>query len=50
MTDPVWNVAPDDSGSVVLQGYENQVHVAVQAILEIVAGEPVYTSRRRAIW
>ncbi|MFJ9481466.1 dsDNA nuclease domain-containing protein [Streptomyces mirabilis] len=42
MADPIWTVAPDDSGSVVLRAYEYQVHVAAQAILEILADEPVH--------
>ncbi|TJZ93224.1 dsDNA nuclease domain-containing protein [Actinacidiphila oryziradicis] len=41
MADPIETVAPDDSGSVTLRGYEYQVHVAAQAILEILADEPV---------
>ncbi|PWI04711.1 hypothetical protein DIZ27_43715 [Streptomyces sp. NWU339] len=41
MADPIETVAPDDSGSVTLRRYEYQVHVAAQAILEILADEPV---------
>jgi serine/threonine protein kinase len=42
MADPILTVAPDDSGSATLRGYEYQVHVAAQAILEILADEPVH--------
>ncbi|MGW9241319.1 dsDNA nuclease domain-containing protein [[Kitasatospora] papulosa] len=41
MADPIETVAPDDSGSVTLRRYEYQVHVAAQAILEMLADEPV---------
>ncbi|MET8420668.1 dsDNA nuclease domain-containing protein [Streptomyces sp. NPDC005098] len=34
-------VAPDDSGSVTLRRYEYQVHVVAQAVLEMLADEPV---------
>jgi hypothetical protein len=41
VTDPIHVKAPDDSGSVTLERYEYQVHVAVQGVLSILAGEPV---------
>ncbi|MFD5271510.1 dsDNA nuclease domain-containing protein [Streptomyces sp. NPDC058335] len=41
MADPIETVAPDDSGSVTLRRYEYQVHVAAQAVLEMLADEPV---------
>ncbi|MFC8727587.1 dsDNA nuclease domain-containing protein [Streptomyces bacillaris] len=41
MIDPIDTEAPDDSGSVTLRRYEYQVHVAVQAVLEMLAGGPV---------
>ncbi|WP_210582094.1 dsDNA nuclease domain-containing protein [Streptomyces sp. GESEQ-4] len=42
MADPIETVALDDSGSVTLRRYEYQLHVAAQAILEILADEPVH--------
>ncbi|MYS09756.1 DUF4297 domain-containing protein [Streptomyces sp. SID6041] len=41
MTDPIDTEAPDDSGSVTLRRYEYQVHIAVQAVLEMLAGGTV---------
>ena len=41
MADPIEIEAPDDSGSVTLRRYEYQVHVAVQAVLEMLAGGTV---------
>ncbi|MEU1899299.1 dsDNA nuclease domain-containing protein [Nocardiopsis dassonvillei] len=41
MADPIETEAPDDSGSVTLRRYEYQVHIAVQAVLEMLAGERV---------
>ena len=38
MADPIHALAPDDSGSVTLERYEYQVHVAVQAVLQMLAG------------
>ncbi|MEU9446172.1 dsDNA nuclease domain-containing protein [Streptomyces sp. NPDC048304] len=42
MADPIWTVAPDNSGSATLRAYEYQVHVAAHAILEMLADEPVH--------
>lgn len=41
MVDPIETEAPDDSGSVTLRRYEYQVHIAVQAVLEMLAGGTV---------
>ncbi|QES07477.1 DUF4297 domain-containing protein [Streptomyces venezuelae] len=41
MADPIDTEAPDDSGSVTLRRYEYQVHIAVQAVLEMLAGGTV---------
>ncbi|MFB7575205.1 dsDNA nuclease domain-containing protein [Streptomyces sp. NPDC056165] len=41
MADPIETVAPDSSGSITLRRYEYQVHVAAQAILEMLADESV---------
>ncbi|MFP8962585.1 dsDNA nuclease domain-containing protein [Streptomyces nanhaiensis] len=41
MADPIETEAPDDSGSVTLRRYEYQVHIAVQAVLEMLAGGTV---------
>ncbi|MFI8989860.1 dsDNA nuclease domain-containing protein [Streptomyces antimycoticus] len=41
MADPINTKAPDDSGSVTLERYEYQVHVAVQGVLRMLSGEPV---------
>lgn len=41
MADPIETVAPDDSGSATLRGYEYQTHVAAQAVLEMLADEAV---------
>lgn len=41
MVDPIETEAPDDSGSVTLRRYEYQVHIAIQAILEMLAGGTV---------
>lgn len=41
MIDPAEIEAPDDSGSVTLRRYEYQVHIAVQAVLEMLAGGTV---------
>ncbi|MFD5784596.1 dsDNA nuclease domain-containing protein [Streptomyces sp. NPDC126933] len=41
MTDPIETEAPDDSGAVTLRRYEYQVHIAVQAVLEMLAGGSV---------
>ncbi|MCX4826365.1 DUF4297 domain-containing protein [Streptomyces sp. NBC_01142] len=41
MADPIETVAPDDSGSVMLRRYEYQVHVAAQAVLEMLADQRV---------
>ncbi|WP_331732075.1 dsDNA nuclease domain-containing protein [Streptomyces sp. NBC_00989] len=41
MADPIEIEAPDDSGSATLRRYEYQVHIAVQAVLEMLAGGTV---------
>ena len=41
MTDPIDIEAPDDTGSSTLRRYEYQVHVAVRAVLEMLAGGTV---------
>ncbi|ASY36470.1 hypothetical protein CAC01_31160 (plasmid) [Streptomyces sp. CLI2509] len=41
MADPIETEAPDDSGSVTLRRYEYQVHIAAQAVLEMLAGGTV---------
>ncbi|MFJ9675383.1 dsDNA nuclease domain-containing protein [Streptomyces sp. NPDC101221] len=41
MADPIEIEAPDDSGSVTLRRYEYQVHIAVQAVLEMLASGTV---------
>ncbi|WP_394427387.1 dsDNA nuclease domain-containing protein [Streptomyces sp. SGAir0957] len=41
MTDPIEVEAPDDTGSPTLRRYEYQVHIAVQAVLEMLAGDAV---------
>ncbi|MBP5888794.1 MULTISPECIES: dsDNA nuclease domain-containing protein [Streptomyces] len=41
MADPIEIEAPDDSGSPTLRRYEYQVHIAVQAVLEMLAGGTV---------
>ncbi|WP_431037754.1 dsDNA nuclease domain-containing protein [Streptomyces sp. P6-2-1] len=41
ITDPIETEAPDDSGSVTLRRYSYQVHIAVQAVLEMLAGGAV---------
>lgn len=41
VADPIDAEAADDSGSVTLERYEYQVHVAVQSVLQMLAGGPV---------
>lgn len=41
MVDPIEIEAPDDTGSPTFRRYEYQVHIAVQAVLEMLAGGTV---------
>ncbi|MFF7097987.1 dsDNA nuclease domain-containing protein [Streptomyces rubradiris] len=41
MADPIEIEAPDDSGSVTVQRFEYQIHISVQAVLEMLAGGTV---------
>ncbi|MEU7384986.1 MULTISPECIES: dsDNA nuclease domain-containing protein [unclassified Streptomyces] len=41
MADPIETEAPDDSGSVTVRRFEYQIHISVQAILEMLAGGTV---------
>ncbi|GGS23913.1 hypothetical protein GCM10010284_66240 [Streptomyces rubiginosohelvolus] len=41
MVDPIETEAPDDSGSVTVRRFEYQIHISVQAVLEMLAGGTV---------
>ncbi|MEV8547693.1 dsDNA nuclease domain-containing protein [Streptomyces sp. NPDC051572] len=41
MADPIETEAPDDSGSVTVRRFEYQIHISLQAVLEMLAGGTV---------